>query len=191
MFFCFVFDFFDCMKKAQRTLKKSVQTMDTKQAKFFIWADATEFFWILIPADAPIRESKVLPAVPVTSPPSASGGLRSRAGASINAKPKNFSSVKSVAQGPRWRQVVSDLLSPDQIEMKNRRRRSFHTEPTLICFFGFLFPSYVFQTISLSVPDSSHWTLCILRRAYNSLPSPICAHLCLCTQSEFRHFSEV
>lgn len=65
--------------------------------------------------------------------------------------------VSRASQGPCWRQVVADLLSLDQIEMKNRRRRSFNTEPTVIFFGGLLFPSYVCQTFSLSVPDSSHW----------------------------------
>lgn len=77
------------------------------------------------------------------SQPWCAGGLRSHTGASINTKPKNFSSVKSVTQGPCWRQVVSDLHSLDQIEMKNRRRQSFHTEPTLI-FFGGLFSRLMF-----------------------------------------------
>lgn len=176
--------------------------MDTKQAKF-VWADATEFFWILIPAGAPIWESNVLPAVPPPLNNVFSIGflrctklLRSYTGASINTKQKNFFQCQE--RHTRSVPTCSGSLFPDQIRaMQNEKQKTSvlsyqASNPGL--FWGFSVPVLCFKRF-VSVPDSSHWTLCILRRAHSSLPLPVCAHLCLCSQSQFllfrslRHFS--
>lgn len=146
-FFCFVFCFFSLQvvfcfyaffvlflsffffltvwKKAQRTLKKSVQTMDTKQAKF-VWADATEFFWILIPAGALIWESNILPTVPPRHSVSSvgllqcTGLLRSYMGASINTKQKN--SFQCQEHHTRSVPTRSGSLFPDQVWAKQNEK---------------------------------------------------------------------
>lgn len=194
MLFYFVFELFlTVWKKAQRTLKKSVQTMDTKQAKF-VWADATKFFWILIPAGAPNWESNVLPAVP-PSPHNVSstgflrgtGLLRSYMGASINTKKNIFFPVSRVTH-----KVHADVLwfvfpgsNQSKAKWKTEDFCPFIPSQQSQSFFGGVSVPVLCIKRFLSVPDSSHWTLCILRRAHSSLPLPVCAHLCLFTKQVF------
>ncbi len=162
--------------------------MDTKQAKF-VWADATKFLWILIPAGAPNWESNVLPAAPPPLPLASSGApdyyVLARVPVSTQSK-ITFSNVKSDTQGLCRRALVRfSRIKSEQSKMKNRRLLSFHTKPAIPIFFGGVsVPVLCFKRF-LSVPDSSHWTLCILRRAHSSLPLPVCAHLCLFTKQVF------
>lgn len=124
LFLSFLF-FWLYEKKAQRTLKKSVQTMDTKQAKF-VWADATEFFWILIPAGAPIWESNILPAVPPRHNVSFIGLLQctrllcSYMGARINTKQNN--SFQCQEHHTRSVPTHSGSLFPDQVWAKQNEK---------------------------------------------------------------------
>lgn len=176
--------------------------MDTKQAKF-VWADATEFFWILIPAGAPIWESNILPAVPPRHNVSSVGLLQctgllcSYMGASINTKQKNSFQcqehhTRSVPADALWFTFPGSSLS--KAKWKIEDFCPFIPSQQFQTFLGVSVPVLCFQCY-VSVPDSSHWTLCILRRAHSSLPLPVCAHLCLCSQSKFslfrslRHFS--
>lgn len=165
--------------------------MDLKQAKF-VWADATEFFWILIPAGAPNWESNVLPAAPpITSPPLASSGapdyyvLFTRV--PVSTQSKIFFLVSRTTHNVRADVLWFDFPGSNQSKAKWKREEFCPFIPSQQSLFfggGGSVPILCFKHF-LSVPDSSHWTLCILRRAHSSLSLPICAHLCLFTEQVF------
>ncbi len=182
IFYLFLSFFFDCMKKSTENIEKSVQTMDMKQAKF-VWADATKFIWILIPAGAPNWESNVLPA----GIHRGTGLLRSYMGASFNTKQNNCFQVSRTAH--KVRADVLWIVFPGSNQSKAKWKTEefcpfIPSQQSLFFGGGGSVPVLCFKHF-LSVPDSSHWTLCILRRAHSSLPLPVCVHLCLFTKQVF------
>lgn len=97
---------------------------------------------------------------------------------------RTLSSVKSITQG-LWQLVNFSQIKSVQSKMKNRRLLSFYTKPAIPIFFGGVSVPVLRFECFVSVPDSSHWTLCIQRRPQSSLSLPVCAHFRLFAKQIF------